>query len=930
MSNVNEIELDILKFWAKDKTFEKSLKGKKKSYIFYDGPPFATGLPHYGHLLASTIKDTIPRYWTMKGHKVERVWGWDCHGLPIENIVEKKLGFKSKKDIEALGIDKFCNECENSVMKFVHDWKGFVERLGRWVDFDNSYKTMDVNYMESVWWAFKEIYDKGLIYEGRKVLMYCPRCETPLANAEIAMDNSYKDVTEQSAIVKFKLKGKNEYFLAWTTTPWTLIGNVALAVKTDAQYVKVRNNNENYILVAERLNELNGDHKVLETFKGKDLKGIEYEPLYTIENKKKGHYVIDDNENITVTDGTGIVHMAAYGEFDYSMIKKHDLPLIEHIGLDGKLNLGPSEWKGLWFKAVDKEVIKDLEKRNLLYKAQSHRHSYPFCYRCETPLFYAPLPSMFIDIQKIKKDLLKNNEKINWFPEHLKEGRFKNNILNAPDWNISRNRYWASVIPIWKCSSCPELKVIGSIDELKKHAINFPKKIDLHKPTMDKVKLKCKCGGEMTRVPEVLDCWFESGLMPFAQAHYPFEKKEWFNKNFPGDFVAEYIAQTRTWFYYMLCASTMLFNKNPFKNVVTTGNILAADGQKMSKSKNNYPDPSILISKYGADALRFYLLSSPIMSAEDLKFSERGVEEVHKKVILILLNTLNFYIMNSKGKEVMPKKLSSLDEWIMSKVAQLSMSVTESLDNYDTMTSAKEITKFVDDLSTWYVRRSRERFNESDNDSQNARAVLKKVLLETAKIIAPMLPFISEKIYREIGEKESVHLQDWPEYSKKEINVKAIEEMARAREIVSHALKIRDLNKIAIRQPLSVLTVAGENLSEELANIIAEEVNIKQVKFDKKAKETNLDLKITPELEAEGFAREISRKIQSVRKDRMMKKEERITLELQLSDKLKKNLAPFVDFIAKRVGASKIHFSDGKSKKIEIFKIKDEDVGFNF
>lgn len=928
MSSVNEIELDIIKFWKKDKTFEKSLKGKKKNYVFYDGPPFATGLPHYGHLLASTIKDTIPRFWTMKGYKVERVWGWDCHGLPVESIVEKKLGFRSKKEIEAMGVDKFCNECENTVLKYVHDWKGFVERLGRWVDFDNSYKTMDLKYMESVWWAFKEIWKKGLIYEGRRVLMYCPRCETPLANAEIAMDNSYKDVTEQSVIVKFKLKNKNEYFLAWTTTPWTLLGNVALAVKSDAQYVKVENNGQIYILVADRLSELTGPHKVLDTFKGKDLNGIKYEPLYHIENEKKGHYVIDDNEGVTTTDGTGIVHMAAYGEFDYSMIKKYDLPLIEHIGMDGKLKQGPKEWIGMWFKGLDKEVIKDLDKKELLYKIQSHKHSYPFCYRCETPLFYAPLPSMFIDIQKVKKDILKNNEKINWYPEHLKEGRFRNNIINAPDWNISRNRYWASVIPIWKCS-CGEMKVIGSIDELKKNALNFPKKIDLHKPTMDKVKLKCSCGKEMTRVPEVLDCWFESGAMPFAQMHYPFENKELLGDNFPGDFIAEYIAQTRTWFYYMLCISTMLFDKNSFKNVITTGNILASDGQKMSKSKNNYPDPMILISKYGADALRFYLLGSPIMVAEDVNFSEKGVDEVHKKIILILLNTLNFYSMNSKGKHTSPKKLSVLDEWILSRLAELGIAVNESLTNYNTMNTAKSISKFVDDLSTWYVRRSRERFNEGD--SEVARHVLRNVLSELSTIIAPMLPFVSEKIYREINpDGKSVHLQSWPEYSKKSVNKKIIENMEKAREIVSMALKIRDLNKIPIRQPLQRLTVPQEGLGKEFGEIIAEELNVKEVVFDKKAKEITLDLQITPELEAEGFAREIARKIQSVRKERSMSKDERIALQLLLSEKLKISLSPYLDFLAKRVGASSIAFSDGKTDKLTFLEIKGESVGFNF
>jgi isoleucyl-tRNA synthetase len=926
MEDVNQNELETIEFWKRDKTFEKSLKNKKKQYVFYDGPPFATGLPHYGHLLSSTIKDTIPRFWTMKGFKVERVWGWDCHGLPVESIVEKKLNFKSKKEIENLGVDKFCNECESTVLKYVHDWKGFVERLGRWVNFDNSYKTMDTNYMESVWWAFKEIWNKGLIYEGRKVLMYCPRCETPLSNAEIAMDNSYKDITEPSVTVKFKIKGKNEYFLAWTTTPWTLIGNAALAVKSDAQYVKVKNNKEIYILAADRLSELKESHEIIGSFKGKDLHGIEYEPLYLIKNEKKGHYIIDDNENVTVTDGTGIVHMAAYGEFDYSMIKKFDLPLIEHIGLDGKLKEGPTEWKGLWFKTLDKEVIKDLEKRNLLYKIQNNKHSYPFCYRCDTPLFYAPLPSMFINIQKVKKDILKNNEKINWYPNHLKEGRFKNNILNAPDWNISRNRYWASVIPVWKCS-CGEIKVIGSIKELKDNAINFPKKIDLHKPVMDKVKLKCKCGKEMSRVPEVLDCWFESGLMPFAQVHYPFENEKWFKENFPGDFISEYIAQTRTWFYYMLASSTILFNKPSFKNVVTTGTILASDGQKMSKSKNNYPDPMNLISKYGADSLRFYLLGSPIMSSEDINFSDKGVEEVYKKIILILSNTLNFYLINSKGKSTFPKKMKILDKWIMSRIAELGNSVNSSLTSYDTINAAKEISKFVDDLSTWYVRRSRERFNEQE--AENARAVLKKVLNDFAIISAPMLPFMSEKIYRTINEnKESVHLQNWIEYSKKGVDQKVIESMLKVRKIVSEALKIRDTNKIQVRQPLKELTIPIK-LEEEFLEIIADEVNVKKVSYNNKSDQISLDLEITPELEAEGFAREIARKIQSVRKERDMKKEERIVLELKISENLKKRLSEYLEFISKRVGASKLILAD-KDKGFTNFELKGETIGFKF
>ncbi len=927
MASTNESELEILEFWKRNKVFEKSLKGKKKSYVFYDGPPFATGLPHYGHLLASTIKDTIPRFWTMKGYKVERVWGWDCHGLPIENIVEKKLGFKNKKDIEGMGVEKFCEECEKTVTHYVHDWESFIERLGRWVDFDNSYKTMDLDYMESIWWAFKEIWNKGLIYEGRKVLMYCPRCETPLSNAEIAMDNSYREVTEPSIIAKFKITGKKEYLLAWTTTPWTLIGNVALAVKSEAEYVKVKNNNEIYILVSDRLSELNGEYKILESFKGKSLFGLHYEPLYELSSEKKAYQVIDDSEGVTTTDGTGIVHMAAYGEFDYSMIKKFDLPLIEHVGPDGKLRQGPKEWIGKWFKNLDKEVISELSKRNLTYKVQNNKHSYPFCCRCETPLFYSPLPSYFINIQKVKEKILKNNEKINWYPDHLKEGRFKNNILNAPDWNISRNRYWASAIPIWKCS-CGEIKVIGSIQELKENALNFPKKIDLHKPTMDKVKLKCKCGKDMVRTPEVLDCWFESGAMSFAQVHYPFENKKWFDENFPGDFVAEYIAQTRTWFYYMLALSTILFNKEPFKNVVTTGTILARDGEKMSKSKANFSDPMEIIEKYGSDALRFYLLSNPIMTAEDLKFSEKGVEDVHKKVILILTNALNFYILNSSGKEADLKNKTLLDEWILSRLAETGYEINNFMNKYDTISTAKEITKFVDDLSTWYVRRSRERFNDGDADV--ARTVLKTVLHDFSIILAPMLPFISEKIYLTIqGKKESVHLEEWLSFSKKEINLEIQEKMINVRRVASEALMLRDKEKIAVRQPLQSIT-SNFKFDDECKEIIMEELNVKKVIFDSKIKELILDTKLTPELEAEGFAREIARKIQAERKARNMKKEQRIELKLFVSDKLHNMIVTYEEFICKRVGSKKIKFVDEKNKNLVLFEIKEEKIGFHF
>ncbi len=926
MVDVSSRELEVLKFWKKDKTFQKSLVGKKKSFVFYDGPPFATGLPHYGHLLASTIKDTIPRFWTMKGYKVERVWGWDCHGLPVENIAEKKLGFKSKKDIERYGVDKFCESCRKMVLGYANEWKNTIERLGRWVEFDKSYKTMDNKYMESVWWAFKEIWKKGLIYEGRKVLLYCPRCETPLANAEIAMDNSYKNIKEESVVVKFKIKNKDEFLLAWTTTPWTLVGNAALAVNPGAKYVKIKNKGEVYILATERLNELTGEYKILSEFKGSDLEDTEYEPLYNIPTEKRGYYVISGGDGVSTIDGTGIVHMAAYGEFDYEMIKKYDLPLIEHIGKEGKLNLGPRKWIGKWFKDVDKEVIEDLESRNLLYKKEKHLHSYPFCYRCNTPLFYALLPSWFIDIQKMKKLLLKNNEKINWFPHYLKEGRFRKNLESAPDWNISRNRYWASVIPIWKCD-CGEIKVIGSVAELKKEAINLPPKLDLHKHMMDKVRLKCKCGKSMSRVSEVMDCWFESGSMPFAQVHYPMENKKWFENNFPGDFVSEYIAQTRTWFYYSLVVSSLVFGKPPFLNVLTTGNILAEDGEKMSKSKGNFPDPMKMIEKFGADALRFYFLDSPVMKSEDVRFSEKGVEEIYKKVLLLLYNVSNFYSMNSdirSAKIVRSKNI--LDEWIISRLNELNRDVEKSLNEYDSVNATRHIRKFIEDLSTWYLRRSRDRFNS--DEAGEAKKVLEIVLEKTCRVLAPVLPFSTESIYLKMY-KRSVHLQSWPKVETNKINDKLNKEMDLARELVSLALKERDRNGISVRQPLLKISVYGIKLSNKLEKIILDELNIKKIVWKKEKTseiKVELDTKITPELEAEGFAREIARRVQAERKNMGLKKENPIELYINADSEMAKKLKNQLEFIRERTNSKKIEFTDDKNGFAE-FKIKNHEFG---
>ncbi|MEK6847256.1 MAG: isoleucine--tRNA ligase [Nanoarchaeota archaeon] len=955
MVNISETELKILEFWRKDKTFEKSLKNKKKEYVFYDGPPFATGLPHYGHLLASTIKDTIPRFWTMRGYKVDRVWGWDCHGLPVENIVEKKLNFQTKKQIESLGVNKFCEVCESTVLQYVHDWKSTIERLGRWVEFDKSYKTMDVSYMESVWWAFKEIWKKGLIYEGRRVLMYCPRCETPVSKAEVAMDNSYKEVTDESVIISFNITdkkflkekcfGKKTSFVAWTTTPWSIPTTMGLAVGPEINYALVRAGENQIICAKARLDYVMKNlprerFSVVKDLKGKEIVGVSYDHPF---DEYSSHPEVEGNANIhktyptdyvSIEEGTGIVTInGAFGEIDYESAQKFKLPVIVNLTADGRYDSFMGELAGHFVKsnenprATDIKICKILEERGALWRKEPYRHPYPHCWRCENPLIYRAIPAWFMNIQKIKPLVIKLNEKIEWYPEHLKYGRFLNTVETAPDWNLSRNRYWASVIPVWKCS-CGKVKVIGSIDELKKEAVNFPKKIDLHKPTMDKVKLKCGCGKEMTRVPEVLDCWFESGSMPFAQVHYPFENKQWFEKHFPGDFVAEYIAQTRTWFYYMLVISAILFEKQPFKNVVTTGTILAEDGEKMSKSRGNFTDPEKIISKYGADSLRFYMLSNPIMAAEDLRFSDRGVEEVYKKVILLLYNSLNFYSFNKTlAKPADKPKLNLLDKWIYSRLAELNMALVSEFESYNTIGVCRAIALFIDDLSTWYIRRSRDRFGE---DAKNAIAVLKEVLREFAIFIAPMLPFAAETIYHAVGDgKNSVHLEAWPKAGK--IDKKIIEQMALARQIVSLALKERDDKKLILRQPLQKIIIKGAKIDEKYKEIIADEVNIKEIKFTNgKELSVELDTTITPELEAEGFVREIVRRIQSERKARNMKKEQRIQLKLFVSDKLNTAIVTHKEFIRGRVGADKLDFVDGKTKNLVFFDVKNEHVGFIF
>ena len=710
-SKFAQSEEEIVKFWEENHCFEKSVQQRPaaKQYVFYDGPPFATGLPHYGHILSSTIKDVVPRYFTMKGYRVERRWGWDCHGLPIENIAEKELKISGKKQIEEIGVAKFNEFCRSKVLEFAGEWGKMVKRMGRWVDFENSYKTMDNSYIESVWWGLKQVYEKGLLYEGRKVLLYCSRCETPISNFEVAMDNSYKDVTEPAVFVKFKVRGQeNLYFIAWTTTPWTLPGNVALAVGAKIDYVQVRQNNEEYILAKDRLEVLTGDYEVIKEMRGMDLVNQEYEPLYEVQGLKelgkKSHYVAAA-DFVSTEDGSGIVHTAViYGEDDYNLGLQLDLPMLPTVDEVGKFKDNVPQFANQYFKKVNPQVITDLTKRGLLYHTDNYTHSYPHCYRCETPLFYNAIPAWFINVQKIKERLKELNENINWVPQHIKHGRFLKGLESAPDWNISRNRYWATPLPIWKCQ-CGQLEVIGSKQELKEKAVNSSQvtdDLDMHKHSIDPIKINCsKCGQEASRIPEVVDCWVESASMPFAAQHYPFANKEWFNKNFPAQFVAEYVAQTRAWFYVMHVMGTILFDKPPFENVVMTGTIMAEDGSKMSKSKKNYPDPWKLIDNYGVDALRYYLMSTPVMSGESVNFSEKAVDEISKKLLITLANVNSFYQMfkDKKDESYQPQFTNIMDKWILTELQMTLLAVTDGMDAYEVIKATRPLLNFVQELS---------------------------------------------------------------------------------------------------------------------------------------------------------------------------------------------------------------------------------------
>jgi isoleucyl-tRNA synthetase len=937
-------EVELVQFWKENGIFEKTLEQRPhyNPYVFYDGPPFATGLPHYGHILSFVTKDVFPRYWTMKGHRCERRWGWDCHGLPIESICERELNLKQKNEIFEMGVDKFNEFCRSKVLWYTNEWKKTVERMGKWIEFDNSYKTMDNAYMETVWYIFKKIYSEGFVYRGKKVLFYCPRCETPLSNSEISMDNSYKDITEKAITVKFKLKGEpRTYLLAWTTTPWTLIGNVALAVNSELRYVKINLNDEYLIIIKNQLDLIKSDYILVEEFPGKALIYKEYEPLFqvSIDTNKKGHVIIDGGNEVLSDEGTGIIHLAIYGEFDYEMIKKYNLPIIQHIDEHGDLANGPENWLGKWFKDVDKDVLEDLKRRNLLFNTEDYTHSYPFCYRCDTPLIYNALDAWFIDIQRIKQRLLETNERINWYPKEISR-RYQSIVNNAPDWCISRNRFWATAMPIWECEECTQIKIVGSVKELQENSIEeVPDDLDLHRHIVDEIHLKCSnCGEIMNRVPEVFDCWLESGSMPYAAKHYPFENVEWFKYNFPSDFVSEYIGQVRAWFYYMHVISILLFDEIPFKNVVVNGNILAEDGTKMSKSKRNFPDPNLIINKYGADTLRLYLLSSQLMRAQDLNFKEEIVKQVYRRFNLLLINVLKFYTLieiDDNSIEIINSE-NVLDKWIVSLLNGLIRDITKLMDDYDTAEASRLFFNFIEDLSTWYIKNSRNRFkSEKKKVKLTAMNTLSYILTHLSKLLAPLTPFISEIIYQKLREREivnleSVHLELWPEFHENLFDNEVLKNMELTREVVKRSLELRDNAKIPVRQVLSQVNLKGINLEKKYLDIIAEAVNVKKVTIkqgDDPEILVELNTKLTPSLRSEGIARKLIRHLNNYRKQLNLSTKNRIDLYLKtLDQEILQALEKHEENIRKMIQADSIILNLEDKQDIKTLKIEDKVV----
>lgn len=1127
-------EEEVLKFWQENRIFEKSEAKGKGEFIFYDGPPFATGLPHHGHILAGTIKDAIPRYQTMRGKKVFRRWGWDCHGLPLENVIEKELGLKTKKDIEALGVGKFNEAARNAVLRYADDWKRIIPRMGRWADMENAYRTMDATYTESVWWTFKTLYDKGLIYQGFKGMQLCPRCETTLSNFEVAQ--GYKDIADLAVTVKLELADEpGTFLLAWTTTPWTLPGNMAAAVHPDSTYAKVKKDNEYYFVAEEKVSLFGGEPSVLKKVKGKDLVGKSYKPPFdyylnsSIQNKENA-WKVYAAPYVTATDGTGIVHLApAYGAEDLDLAIKKQIPIVHHVGVDGLFKKEVTDFAGLHAKPKDDHqssdirIIKNLASRGLLFGKEKIIHSYPHCWRCDTPLLNYAATSWFVSVTKIKDKIIRENKKIHWVPEQLGRNRFGKILETAPDWAISRSRYWGAPLPVWQCEQCESRTVIGSFDELSKFQKNsgnnyfvmrhgwaetnersivsseidasyhltekgkkqvektiqelksksidliihspilrttetahlvaesldipselvIPEKrllehnmgsfngksveaydrffsvygerfvkatpngenlteirkrvgevlfeverkyqdknilfithetpawimqsisermniensvesklsnhfifetgklkkidfkvfphndnyeIDVHRPYIDEIVFPCECGSDFKRVPDVFDCWYESGSMPYGQFHYPFDKNNFDpakKKGYPADFISESVDQTRGWFYSLLVLGVALFDKSPYRNVITNGLVLAEDGQKMSKKLKNYPDPVDVVDTFGADALRYYLISSQLIRGEDLNFSERGLDEIAKKIIIRLENVLSFYNLYKKETKAKPEKSENiLDQWILSRLSELGSEVTEGMEKYELDRATRPFLLFIDDLSTWYLRRSRERFKGDDElDRGFALATTRHVLREVSKLIAPFMPFVSEYLFQQLktaGDAESVHLEKWPKFIK--ANQKLLTRMEEVRRLVSLGLEARAKVNMKVRQPLRAMYILNKDIlkSVELKSLLIDEVNVKEILKNSSKEEVALDSTLTPELKREGLVRDLIREIQDKRKELKLEPKDKIVVEIKMPES---KIEGFAKEIGKAVNAVEVSVSENRERIISIKKV---------
>lgn len=948
-NNISLAEERVLDFWEQAKIFEQSVEREapRGDYVFYDGPPFATGDPHYGHVVGSVIKDAIPRYFTMNAYRVERKWGWDCHGLPIENIVEKEMNTKSKKDIEVIGINKFNKACRSKIMTYTDNWEKFIPRLGRWVDMKSPYRTMDLDYMESVWWVFKELWDKGYIYKDYRSMHVCPRCETTLSQSEVA--EGYRDVKDLTVTAKFKLLDEdNTYLLAWTTTPWTLIANVALALGEEITYVKIQVNDQYYILAKERLEEVMKDkeYKIVKEFVGKDLLGKKYKAVFdyyqdnSLDNYENG-WKVYAADFVNTEEGTGIVHIApAFGEDDMNLGKEKNLPFVQHIGLDGyfkeevkdfpKLNVKPRDD----YMTTDVEIVKYLAGKDLLFSKAKYEHSYPHCWRCDTPLINYATSSWFVNVIKMKDRLLDLAKNINWSPQHIKNGRFGKWLEGAHDWSISRQRFWANTIPIWECE-CGERKVMGSVKELED--LTGEKITDIHNDKIDHLTITCsKCQRKMKRIPDVFDCWFESASMPYAQVHYPFENKKKFEKTFPAQFIAEGVDQTRTWFYYLHVISGGIKDSQAFNNAIVNGIVLAEDGKKMSKRLQNYPDPVEVINKYGADALRMAFLSSPIMQAENLNFSEKAVQEALQKNVMLINNIYRFYSMYALEKIGEQESTNVLDIWIKAKLQILLKTVTIEMNNYNLFKAVRPITTFIDELSTWYLRRSRERFKKGGDNTLEALNTTKYILLELAKIIAPFMPFIAEKLWQDVSgnnyqhNNRSVHLELWSKYRdlNKQENL-VINTMEEVRKIVELGLAKRDELKIKIRQALNKISIKSNNLklNDDYLGLLKDELNVKEVEIindDRSNLEIDLDTNITPELKQEGLKRDLVRYINMLRKEAGLSISDRASVELSgldeemrvVVDKYKEDI--MMDTLSDRIDISSEKSEGGVNKEAKI------------